>query len=205
MPRASSSCHNPVHGTHRTAPARRGPPRPGPAYRRRRACWLSLAAVSAAGARAVSEVRPPRLDYTESTLPNGLRLILHEDHSTPIVNVQVWYHVGSKDERPGRTGFAHLLEHLMFKGSKNVEPEQHTALIAGVGGQADAYTTEDVTVFWETVPSAVPADGALARGGPHGDAAHRQAGRVRTGARGGEGRAADAHREPAVRAAARRS
>jgi len=106
-----------------------------------------------AGARAVSAVRPPRLDYAVSTLPNGLRLILLEDHSTPIVNVQVWYHVGSKDERAGRTGFAHLFEHMMFKGSKNVEPEQHSSIISGLGGQSNAYTTEDVTVFWETVPS----------------------------------------------------
>jgi len=118
------------------------------------ACLLALLAASAtAGARAVSAVRPPGLAYTESTLPNGLRLIVHEDHSTPVVNVQVWYHVGSKNERPGRTGFAHLFEHMMFKGSKNVEPEQHASLVAGVGGQANAYTTEDVTVFWETVPS----------------------------------------------------
>ncbi|MDH4066705.1 MAG: insulinase family protein, partial [Acidobacteriota bacterium] len=59
----------------------------------------------------------------------------------------------SKDEKRGRTGFAHLFEHLMFKGSRNVEPEQHTSIIASVGGQANAYTTEDTTVFWETVPS----------------------------------------------------
>jgi len=114
---------------------------------------LLLAASAAGGARAVSDVRPPRLEFTVSTLPNGLRLIVHEDRSTPVVNVQVWYHVGSKDERPGRTGIAHLFEHMMFKGSKNVEPEQHAALVSGVGGQANAYTTEDVTVFWETVPS----------------------------------------------------
>jgi len=114
---------------------------------------LLLAASTAGGARAGSEVRPPRLEYSVSTLPNGLRFIVHEDHSTPIVNVQVWYHVGSKNDRPGRTGFAHLFEHMMFKGSKNVEPEQHASLVAGVGGQANAYTTEDVTVFWETVPS----------------------------------------------------
>ena len=101
----------------------------------------------------MSEVRPPKLDSSDSTLPNGLRLVLHEDHSTPIVNVQVWYHVGSKDDRPGRSGCAHLLERLMFTGSKNVQPGQHTTLVTGVGGQADAYTTEDVTVFWETVPS----------------------------------------------------
>jgi zinc protease len=135
-------------------------PRPRARIRQRRprrsavGCLLvALSAVAAAGPRAVSEVRPPRLAYAVSTLPNGLRLLLHEDHSTPIVNVQVWYHVGSKNERPGRTGFAHLFEHMMFKGSKNVEPEQHTALVSGVGGQANAYTTEDVTVFWETVPS----------------------------------------------------
>ena len=114
---------------------------------------LALLAGAAAGAGASSAVRPPRLDYTVTTLPNGLRVILLEDHSTPIVNVQIWYHVGSKDERPGRTGFAHLFEHMMFKGSKNVQPEQHTSIISGFGGQANAYTTEDVTVFWETVPS----------------------------------------------------
>jgi zinc protease len=126
----------------------------GWARRRATACLLLLLAASATGgARAASDVQPPRLEFTESILPNGLRLIVHEDHSTPIVNVQVWYHVGSKDERPGRTGFAHLFEHMMFKGSKNVEPEQHASLVAGVGGQANAYTTEDVTVFWETVPS----------------------------------------------------
>ncbi len=58
--------------------------------------------------------------YELVTLPNGLTVVLLEDHSTPIVHAQLWYHVGSKDERPGRTGFAHLFEHMMFKGSKNV-------------------------------------------------------------------------------------
>ena len=136
----------------RTDPRPRVGPRHGRAWRAAAACLL-LWLAAAAAARAVSEVRPPRLTYTVSTLPNGLRIILHEDHSTPVVNVQVWYHVGSKNERPGRTGFAHLFEHLMFKGSKNVQPERHAALVSGVGGQANAYTTEDVTVFWETVPS----------------------------------------------------
>jgi zinc protease len=98
-------------------------------------------------------VRPPRLDYHLTTLDNGLTVVLLEDHSTPIVHLQLWYHVGSKDERPGRTGFAHLFEHLMFKGSKNVEPEQHPSLISSVGGQSNAYTNEDVTVYWETVPA----------------------------------------------------
>jgi zinc protease len=97
--------------------------------------------------------RPPKLVYQRLQLPNGLTVILHQDRSTPIVNLQLWYHVGSKDEKPGRTGFAHFFEHLMFKGSRNVEPEQHTSIIASVGGQANAYTTEDTTVFWQTVPS----------------------------------------------------
>ncbi len=68
-------------------------------------------------------IRPTKLAYQLATLPNGLTVVLSEDHSTPIVNVQLWYHVGSRNEKPGRTGFAHLFEHLMFKGSKNVQPE----------------------------------------------------------------------------------
>ncbi len=117
------------------------------------------AALAAAVAAAVwlapldAAVRPPRLDYTTATLPNGLTVVLSEDHSTPIVHADLWYHVGSKDERPGRTGFAHLFEHMMFKGSKNVDPEEHASMISSVGGQSNAYTNDDTTVFWETVPS----------------------------------------------------
>ena len=97
--------------------------------------------------------RPPKLQYQITTLPNGLTVVLSEDHSTPIVHLQLVYHVGSKNEKAGRTGFAHLFEHLMFKGSKNVQPEAHTSMLASVGGQSNAYTTDDETVFWETVPS----------------------------------------------------
>ena len=98
-------------------------------------------------------VRPPRLQYELMTLPNGLTVVLSPDHSTPIVHVELWYHVGSKDEKPGRTGFAHLFEHMMFKGSKNVEPEEHASMLASIGGQSNAYTNDDATVFWQTVPS----------------------------------------------------
>jgi len=98
-------------------------------------------------------VRPPRLAYTMTSLDNGLKVVFLEDHSTPIVHLQIWYHVGSKNERAGRTGFAHFFEHMMFKGSKNVEPEGHPSYISSVGGQSNAYTTEDATVFWETVPA----------------------------------------------------
>src|SRR5712675_1374597 len=75
-------------------------------------------------------VRPPKLQYNISTLPNGLTLVLSEDHSTPIVHMQVWYHVGSKNEGP----------------------EEHTSMMTSLGGQSNAYTTDDETVFWESVP-----------------------------------------------------
>jgi predicted Zn-dependent peptidase len=114
---------------------------------------LLLLLTAALGVRLSAFVHPPKLEYETSTLPNGLRVILSEDHSTPIVHVSVWYHVGSRDERPGRTGFAHLFEHMMFKGSKNVQPEAHTSIIASIGGRSNAYTQEDATVFWETLPS----------------------------------------------------
>src|SRR4030088_3474039 len=115
---------------------------------------LSIAATGILGMAPLSAaVRPPKLQYELTTLPNGLTVVLSEDHSTPIVHVQLWYHVGSKNESPGRTGFAHLFEHLMFKGSRNVEPEGHTSYISSDGGQAKAYTEDDVTVFWETMPA----------------------------------------------------
>jgi zinc protease len=107
---------------------------------------LAMAILSAAS-------RPPKLQYEIATLPNGLTVVLEEDHSTPIVHLQLTYHVGSKNEKPGRTGFAHVFEHLMFKGSKNVESEGHTSMIAAIGGQSNAFTTDDETVFWETAPS----------------------------------------------------
>jgi zinc protease len=98
-------------------------------------------------------VRPTPFDYTMTTLDNGLQVVLLEDHSTPIVHLAVWYHVGSKNEKTGRTGFAHLFEHLMFKGSKNVLPDQHPSWITSIGGQSNAFTDEDATVYWETVPA----------------------------------------------------
>src|SRR5947207_2340418 len=115
-------------------------------------CVCALVVVGASFS-ASAAVRPPKLIYELSALPNGLTLALSEDHSTPIVHVNLTYHVGSKNEKPGRTGFAHLFEHLMFKGSKNVQPEAHTSMVSSVGGQSNAYTTDDETVFWETIPA----------------------------------------------------
>src|SRR5262245_60399613 len=123
----------------------------------RRLRLLSAFAVSAvilaADGRPSAASRPPKFQYQITTLPNGLTVVMSEDHSTPIVHVNLTYHVGSKNEKPGRTGFAHLFEHLMFKGSKNVQPEAHTSMLASIGGQSNAYTTDDETVFWETVPA----------------------------------------------------
>jgi zinc protease len=99
------------------------------------------------------EVRPPKLNYTTHKLVNGLQVILLENHEVPIINLQVWYHVGSKDEPPGHTGFAHLFEHLMFKGSAHVAAEEHSRIIESVGGFDNAETGDDVTQFFETFPS----------------------------------------------------
>ena len=157
----------------------------------RRCSWLL--AVAAVGPRCLPGSQYTDLDAAER--PDGRPLGGSLDADRPRA---VWYHVGSKNEKPGRTGFAHLFEHMMFKGSKNVEPEEHTSLIASVGGQSNAYTTDDETVFWETRAGAVPAAGAVARGRPDGHAPRRQ-GQVRQRTRGREGRAADAGGQPAVR------
>jgi zinc protease len=96
---------------------------------------------------------PLQVPYSTFTLPNGLRVILHEDHSVPLVTVNVWYHVGSANERPGRTGFAHLFEHLMFMGSKHVGPGVFDTALSGAGGLNNASTSNDRTNYWMNVPA----------------------------------------------------
>lgn len=91
--------------------------------------------------------------FSEFTLPNGLHCIVHENHTLPIVAVDIWYHVGSKNERADRTGFAHLFEHLMFQGSRNVGKTEHFAYIQRAGGTLNASTNEDRTNYFETLPS----------------------------------------------------
>jgi len=86
-------------------------------------------------------------------LDNGLTVLTIEDHSTPAISYQVWYHVGSKNERPGLTGISHFLEHLMFKGSENVKAEEHSKIIQANGGVDNAWTWLDNTTYWENLPS----------------------------------------------------
>jgi zinc protease len=95
----------------------------------------------------------PQLKFTDRTLPNGMRVLSAPDHSSPTVAIQVWYHVGSKDDPNQRSGFAHLFEHIMFKSTKNMKSEMMDRLTEDVGGFNNAFTSDDVTVYFEVVPS----------------------------------------------------
>jgi zinc protease len=93
------------------------------------------------------------IEFTDRTLPNGLRVLLVEDHRVPSVAINVGYRVGGKDDPPGRSGFAHLFEHLMFKGTKNTRPETIDRLTEDIGGLNNAFTADDITNYYEVVPS----------------------------------------------------
>jgi predicted Zn-dependent peptidase len=95
----------------------------------------------------------PRVEFTESVLPNGLRLIVAEDHLAPVAAINLWYDVGSKHEEPGKTGFAHLFEHVMFQGSAHVGKAEHIALVQAAGGTMNGTTWLDRTNYFETMPS----------------------------------------------------
>ncbi|MFI5312419.1 MAG: M16 family metallopeptidase, partial [Gemmatimonadales bacterium] len=94
-----------------------------------------------------------RIPFERMTLPNGLEVMLAPDHTTPLVTVDIWYHVGSKNEVPGHTGFAHMFEHVMFTGSKNVPYGLHDRMTEGVSGVPNnGSTSNDRTNYYETVP-----------------------------------------------------
>ena len=95
----------------------------------------------------------PAIKFTETKLANGLRLIIAEDHNAPVFSIVVHYLVGSKDERKGRTGFAHLFEHMMFKGSENVGPGEHFMQVFTAGGSMNGTTDKDRTLYYETLPA----------------------------------------------------
>lgn len=95
----------------------------------------------------------PDLSYSQHQLGNGLRIVFHHDRSLPLVAVNLWYHVGSKNERPGRTGFAHLFEHMLFQGSEHIKTHEHFRYIQQVGGVANGSTWFDRTNYYETLPA----------------------------------------------------
>src|SRR5690554_5730287 len=94
-----------------------------------------------------------RIEFKEFKLDNGLTVILHQDNSTPIVAVNITYHVGSKNERPERTGFAHFFEHLLFEGTKNIGRGEYMKKVESIGGTLNAGTSKDYTTYYEIVPS----------------------------------------------------
>src|SRR5918994_4226322 len=110
-------------------------------------CVLAVVSAQAQGPRNV------RVDFKETTLKNGLRVITVEDHSAPVVAISITYNVGSRNERQGRTGFAHLFEHMMFKGSEDVGPGEHFMLVFNNGGSMNGTTSKDRTLYFETMPS----------------------------------------------------
>jgi zinc protease len=120
---------------------------------------LAVAALCAGGVAAQAPATSPgkfsalNIPFEQYTLPNGLRVILSQDRTIPTVTVNVWYHVGSKNEEKGRTGFAHLFEHVMFTGSGNIPYGVHDQLTNGVGGNNNGTTDNDRTLYYETVPS----------------------------------------------------
>src|ERR1700730_11312808 len=117
------------------------------------AALLALALALAAPAAAQAPAPPIAVKYTQVTLPNALHVILHEDHSVPIATVNTWYHVGSANEMPGRTGFAHLFEHLMFMGSGHAPYGEFDSQLETVGGGNNASTANDRTNYYIDVPS----------------------------------------------------
>jgi zinc protease len=115
---------------------------------------LSIAAlITTVCAVSIAAVTVPAVKFTDSTLKNGLRVIISEDHAAPVFSVAVAYNVGSRDERPGRTGFAHLFEHMMFKGSENVGPGEHFYTIFSNGGTMNGTTNKERTLYFETMPA----------------------------------------------------
>src|SRR3954469_333674 len=113
----------------------------------------ALAIVVVSACAAYAQVKMPQMKYRERTLSNGLRVLSVLDKSSPTVTINVWYHVGSKDDPDHRSGFAHLFEHIMFKSTKNMKAEQMDRLTEDVGGNNNATTQDDATIYYETIPA----------------------------------------------------
>src|SRR5258708_346725 len=113
---------------------------------------LAVALVLDFGPVAGAQSQLPKLKFTDTTLNNGLRVIILPDHFAPVFSIAVSYNTGSRNEREGRTGFAHLFEHMMFQGSANVGKGEHAFLIQSYGGMTDATTDTDRTLYYEELP-----------------------------------------------------
>jgi zinc protease len=116
-------------------------------------CLFVAAAVTASAAEPKSQPSAVRVEFTDVTLANGLRVQLVEDHGAPVIALNIAYDVGSRNERPGRTGFAHLFEHMMFKGSSNVGDGEHFYQVFSNGGSMNGTTSTDLTLYFETLPA----------------------------------------------------
>ncbi|MBA3641217.1 MAG: insulinase family protein, partial [Acidobacteria bacterium] len=131
------------------------------AHKQHRTPLLAVIGLALATAAPVAQQKPPaagsstsiNIPFEHSTMPNGLQVILAPDRTTPSVAVNMWYHVGSKNEEKGRTGFAHLFEHVMFTGSGNVPYGLHDKYTSGIGGDNNGTTDNDRTLYYEVVPS----------------------------------------------------
>src|SRR5271167_1256555 len=118
------------------------------------ACGMGVESQSKSAAAGMAEARSAtKIPIEQYTLKNGLRVVLSEDHSAPVYAISVTYNVGSRNERPGRTGFAHLFEHMMFQGSENVGKGEHFILIENNGGGMNGTTNTDRTNYFETLPA----------------------------------------------------
>ncbi len=120
---------------------------------RQKLSYPGLVVLLVAMSASAQVARKVHVDYKETTLKNGLRVITVEDHTAPVIAIDITYNVGSRNERPGRTGFAHLFEHMMFKGSENVGTGEHFYLIFNNGGTMNGTTNEDRTTYFEALPA----------------------------------------------------
>jgi zinc protease len=131
---------------------------PQPKRSNRSVLWLAvpavvLAVVAALALWQMGQMPVPKVgNINKFTLDNGLTLLVYQDNTAPVVSVNLLYRVGSRDEPTGKRGMAHLMEHMMFKGSKNIKPEEHAKLIDQAGGRSNAFTSDDVTGYWAMLP-----------------------------------------------------
>src|SRR5438552_19135325 len=115
--------------------------------------FITCASIAIAVCAVYGQTKMPEMNYRERTLANGMHVLSVIDKASPTVAINVWYHVGSKDDPDQRSGFAHLFEHIMFKSTKNMKAEMMDRLTEDVGGSNNAFTQDDVTVYYEIVPS----------------------------------------------------